>query len=120
MPNVWGHFKRHEFECNHGCGFDTVDAELLSILNEVREHFNVPVNITGPNRCPEHNAKIGGSKKSQHQYARAADFMVVGIQPERVYAFLDQKFPNQYGIGIYSNRVHFDTRSGPPARWDER
>jgi uncharacterized protein YcbK (DUF882 family) len=121
MSDVFGsNFKRNEFACNDSCGFDTVDAELLDILKDVREHFGKAVKITGPNRCPLHNQREGGASNSQHIYGRAADFKVADTAPEEVYAYLDSQFPDKYGIGIYSNRVHFDTRSGPKARWDNR
>jgi len=29
-----------------------VDVELVQVLEEIREHFNQPLIITEPNRCP--------------------------------------------------------------------
>lgn len=116
--------------CRCGCGFDTVDVELARVLQGVCDHFSrllgdrVYLFITGPNRCPAHNSAEGGAANSQHQYGRAADFKLkcagVYISPDEVYNYLNQAYPDKYGIGIYSNRVHLDTRSNGPARWDER
>ncbi|BEB16509.1 hypothetical protein VEE45_23520 [Escherichia coli] len=40
------HFSRKEFKCKCGkCDYDTIDAELLVILEDVREHFGKPVII---------------------------------------------------------------------------
>ena len=36
---------------------------------------------------------------------------------ERVYDYLDSKYVGSLGLGLYSNRVHIDTRSGNAARW---
>lgn len=113
------HFRRAEFRCKCGrCGFDTVDAQLLKVLDQVRLRFGAPVVITSGCRCPEHNARVGGSKGSQHLYGRAADFVVRGVEPAEVYRFLIDTYPDRYGFGLYSGWVHCDTRSNGPARWE--
>ena len=111
------HFKREEFACSCGCGFDTVDKETLHVLGAVRDRFDAPVTITSGCRCPEHNKRIGGASSSKHTEGRAADFRVQGVTSNEVYDFLDWMYPDQYGIGLYSTWVHIDTRSGKPARW---
>jgi hypothetical protein len=69
---------------------------------------------------------VAYSSKTQHMYARAADYKLFNrdtgeqIDPDRVADYLDSKYPDRYGIGRYSNRTHFDTRSNGPARWDVR
>lgn len=110
-------FKRSEFACRCGCGFDTVDIETLKILTRVREHYNKPLFITSGCRCPKHNAKEGGAPKSYHVQGRAVDFRVAGVKAKEVYDFLDEEYPYQYGLGLYSTWVHLDTRSGKQARW---
>ena len=111
------HFTRKEFACNCGCGFDTIDYELLEVLEDVREHFNSPVHINSGCRCESWNKKIGGEDGSQHTKARAADIVVVGIKETIVADYLESKYPDKYGIGRYSGRTHIDTRSGGKARW---
>ena len=66
MGDISKHFNRAEFACKDGCGFDTVDAELLAKLEEIREHFDQPVIINSACRCHDHNAVIGGTENSQH------------------------------------------------------
>ena len=115
------HFSRAEFRCRCGrCGHDTVDAELLTVLEAVREHFGAKVRITSACRCADHNARVGGSPRSQHVRGRAADIQVEGVAPAEVYAYLVHTWPDRYGFGQYqrSGFVHVDTRTSP-ARWSE-
>lgn len=115
------HFSREEFACNDGCGLDTVDAELINVLEFVRRHFGGrPVIITSGYRCPEHNAAVSGAPDSQHLHGRAADIVIQGIPARDVAAFLDDNFPDRLGIGSYARFTHVDTRTVAPARWDER
>lgn len=95
-----------------------MDHELINVLEDVREWFKTPVSISGPNRCAAHNADQGGASKSQHVNAKAADIKVYGAEPYAVYKYLDYKYPNKYGIGLYYNRVHIDVRP-ERARWDK-
>ncbi len=109
-------FKRQEFACKCGCGFDTIDAATLAILEDVREHFDVPMIVTSGARCPDHNRRVGGGARSQHLYGRAADIVARGVSPERVAEYVESQHP-QASVGRYSTFVHVDTRSGGPARW---
>lgn len=111
------HFKRQEFQCKCGCGFDTVDAELIAVLDAVREHFAAPVVVSSGCRCEEYNIKIGGVKESQHKLGRAADITVHGVSPGMVNAYLVGRFPDKYGIGYYQNFTHVDMRT-QKARWN--
>ena len=117
MGDISDHFNRYEFACRCGCGFDTVDAGLITALEEIRGHFGVPVTITSGCRCEAHNAAVGGSKGSQHRLGRAADFSVQGTPPEAVRAFLETAYPDSLGVGIYSSWTHVDSRN-TMARWD--
>jgi len=108
---------RNEFKCNCGkCDYDTVDAELVVVVQGLRDHFNAPVKVTSGNRCPDYNIKVGGAKNSYHPRGRAADVQVAGVMPDDVYAYLVTKYPDQYGIGKYHSFTHIDTRS-TMARW---
>jgi uncharacterized protein YcbK (DUF882 family) len=109
------HFKRHEFECHCGCGRDTVDFDLISLCETVREINGGPVRVLSGHRCPRSNAIVKGAPDSQHLYGRAADLLV--RDPRRVYSELCRIFPRGYGFGLYPHFVHVDTRTGQPARW---
>ena len=107
-------FYREEFACKCGCGFDTVDAALLELLQEIRDHFGRKVTITSGCRCPDYNDLIGGSEKSQHLLGRAADIVVENIRPADVQEMCEVwEVP---GLGKYSDFTHVDTRTGG-ARW---
>ncbi|EAZ2866630.1 DUF882 domain-containing protein [Salmonella enterica] len=111
------YFKRSEFACKCGCGQDTVDAELLAILEDVREHFGKPVIINSANRCPTHNKRVGGASKSVHLTGKAADIVVKGVAPDIVHAYLTAKYSGKYGIGKYNTFTHVDSRS-KESRWN--
>jgi uncharacterized protein YcbK (DUF882 family) len=132
MGDLTKNLSRHEFACRCGCGFDTVDVELAEALQNCVDHFSeeedaiVRIDITGPNRCEKHNADVGGAPGSQHTKARAADFKLFNrttnkqIDPDRVANHLELEYSGRFGMGRYSNRTHFDTRTIGPARWDKR
>ena len=113
------YFKREEFECKCGCGFNAVDVELLSVLERARVWFNKPITITSGNRCVQHNLLVGGAANSKHVKGIACDFKVADIHADRVAEYLEESYPNKYGIGRYDERTHLDIRSNI-ARWDNR
>ncbi|MCU7840868.1 MAG: DUF882 domain-containing protein [Candidatus Thiodiazotropha sp. (ex Troendleina suluensis)] len=110
------YFSRYEFRCRCGCGKNTVDAELLDVLENVRETFERPVEINSGHRCARHNKKEGGSKKSQHLDGKAADIVVIGVSSYEVYGYLNHRYPKKYGIGQYPDFTHIDIRP-EAARW---
>lgn len=116
MIKVSNSFLRNEFQCQCGCGFDTVDVELIKIVQGVRDQFGLPVTITSGCRCPSHNASVGGAQSSQHVLGRAADIQVAGVAPQDVQAYLHGRYPDSYGIGSYPTFTHVDSR-GSKARW---
>lgn len=107
------HFKRSEFECSCGCGFASVDVELLDLLEVIRGKFNQPITINSACRCESHNANVGGAKASYHLKGLAADIVVKDVSPEDVYNFVCTYQPNKYGFILYreKNFVHVDVRS---------
>jgi uncharacterized protein YcbK (DUF882 family) len=122
MGDLSKHFDRAEFRCKgencapsgHGnCGQDTIDYELVIILEQVREHFKTPVIISSANRCAWHNQMEGGVSNSQHVVGRAADIKVKGVHPSDVAEFLEDKAS---GLGRYDTFTHLDTRENG-ARW---
>ncbi len=110
------HFSRHEFACSDGCGFDSIDAQTLEILEAVRAHFGRPVIVTSGARCREYNESVGGAIRSQHLYGRAADIKVQDHPPMIVADFIEETFP-EASVGRYLTFTHVDTRSDGPARW---
>lgn len=117
------HFCRDEFACHCGCGADTVDAELVTVLEDLRDwattQSELPAVIVSCGiRCAPHNAAVGGAPHSQHLLGKAADVRVVGVGPRKVAEYLEARYPHTYGIGRYSTFTHIDVRSGK-ARWSK-
>ncbi len=122
MKTIWDYienFKRSEFACECGCGFDTVDIELLTLLIDLRGRFGI-VNITGPNRCVFHNEKVQKenttgyyvpfSSKSYHTKGMAVDTKFPMAKVLDVYKYLKEMYPNRFGFILYHNRIHIDVR----------
>jgi uncharacterized protein YcbK (DUF882 family) len=111
-------FSRAEFKCRCGkCDYDTVDAELIEVLQSLRDYMGLSIVITSGNRCPEHNENIGGSKSSYHIRGRAADIQIKGVSPSVVQGYLKTAYPDKFGIGCYSSFTHIDTRTNK-GRWN--
>lgn len=112
-------FKREEFACKCGCGFDTVDVQLIKLLDQVRFYFAEPLIITSGARCAKRNRTEGGSETSQHKLGKAADVVVVGVKPYLVATYVERMHPDTYGVGRYEFFTHLDVRE-KKARWDTR
>ena len=113
------YFTLGEFACKCGCGIEQKlqpPKELLEVLDDVRQHFGVPVHVTSGVRCTEYNARVGGKPGSTHQLGKAADIQVQGVNPKVVHAYLVGKYSDKYGIGKYFLFTHIDVRKGK-ARW---
>lgn len=116
MGDLSEHFSRHEFACKCGCGFATVDLELIDVLEDLRSHFDGKVKINSGCRCPAHNRSIGRSYDSEHTRGTAADVVVDGVPAAEVYGYLSRKYAGRYGVGKYNGRTHIDVRQRM-ARW---
>ena len=113
MNIINSHFSRAEIACHCGCGFDSVDAELLDLMEKIRDIIGpyVPNSVC---RCIVHNRNVGSTDLSQHVRAKACD--VPCDDPNALYDILDDLYPDTYGLGIYESFVHVDVRS-VKARW---
>lgn len=125
MGDLSRYFSRSEFACKCGCGFQTVDVDLIDVLKMVRSKFEVSVTITSACRCLEYNEKtqreanknyLPYSSESKHMEGIAADIVVKGIDQGYVYAYLDAAFPMSHGIGKYKSFTHIDVRQNK-SRW---
>ena len=118
-------FKIEEFECKGGCEMpcDVYDniIKLASQLQFLRDYTGRPITINSAYRCPEHNAKIGGSKTSQHLLGKAADITIQSLKPAEVYKLIEELIDMghmlQGGLGLYDTFVHYDIRK-KKARWN--
>lgn len=124
MGNLTKNISRHEIACNCGCGFDSIDIETINVVQECCDHFaeelgleKVFLGVNSGCRCLTWNAFQGSASTSQHTLARAIDFHIIEVAPRIVYKYLNEKYPNCYGIGNYKSFTHLDTKSGKPRRW---
>lgn len=114
---VSDHFYSTEFDC-HGsgcCSQTIVNERLIELVEQIRIHFNAPVTITSPYRCPVHNSRpsVGGAPGSRHTKGDAADIVVKGVAPRKVAQYAESI--GILGIGLYETAkdgyfVHIDTR----------
>jgi uncharacterized protein YcbK (DUF882 family) len=110
------HFGAAEFACKC-CGEPgDIDPLLVDALEALRALVARPIRINSGYRCPKHNARVGGSPKSQHMAGRAADIRVSNMTGEALYQ-LAKELPEFRGLGVASNWLHVDTRTGPRSRW---
>lgn len=85
------HFKKEEFTCKCGCGFNIINIRLVEILENIREHFNNnPIIITSGCRCPKHNAEVGGVSNSYHTKGSAADFTIPNVNMQQVLNYCNE------------------------------
>lgn len=112
-------FRVREFACKDGSDPIFIDDELVSLLQQIRDHFGKAVTITSAFRTASYNAskKVGGAKYSQHLYGKAADIKVSGVTANVVADFAETLLPSTGGIGRYSTFTHVDVRK-VKARWN--
>lgn len=117
-------FKLSEFACKDGTPvprqYYTNVQSLANNLQVLRDYINRPIKINSGYRTKSHNDSVGGSKKSQHLLAKAADIVISGMTPRELKDIIEQLISQgkmkQGGIGLYNTFVHYDIR-GTKARW---
>lgn len=116
-------FHIREFKCKDGT---QVPADLIANaqklaeqLQVLRDHIGIPIHINSAYRSEKHNAKIGGSPKSQHKLAKAADIVTNKYSPKQLANIIENLIKQgkmlNGGIGVYKSFVHYDI--GPVRRW---
>lgn len=115
----WPNFEPWEFRSRDGASYLLLDVRLLDALQSLRRIVAQPIHINSGFRTPEHNAAIGGAKKSQHVLGRAADIVVSGCSVYRL-ATLADRVPafHEGGIIRYPSKgfTHVDVRVDGPYR----
>ncbi len=105
------HIKASEWKCKDGTEYFLWSAELISILENVRNHFESAIIINSAYRTPEWNNKVGGTKNSYHIKGMAADIRVKGHTSKEVAEYIAYKLmPDWGGVIRYTNFVHVDVR----------
>lgn len=108
--NVGKYFKVKEFACKDGSQVVFIEEHLVSILDILRNKIGKPIIITSGYRTPTRNRDVGGAKYSYHMRGMAADIRVNGMSAKEIANKLNAIVPDECGIIVYNNWVHFDVR----------
>jgi len=73
MEELTPNFKRSEFTCKCGCGFNKVNVDHIFRLQQARDFAGVSFNIISGCRCEAHNTKEGGTETSDHLTGEGTD-----------------------------------------------
>lgn len=110
-------FKVNEFACSDGTDTIFIAPALVTVLQQIRDHFKAPVTINSGYRTEAKNKAVGGATYSQHKYGTAADITVKGVAPKDVAAYAETILVGMGGIGIYKSFTHIDVRK-TKSRWN--
>lgn len=120
MGDVSPHFSRREFDSHDGHRANP-DAMLLAKLERLREICgNRPLQIVSGYRSVAHNKAVGGAKRSQHLYNRAADIPPGYATPQQAIAagFTGIGIATVLKGGRFSQwATHVDVRPGRLTTW---
>lgn len=102
--------------------YHQIDNRVLNAFQIVRDWYEIPVEVTSTFRNESYNKAIGGSPKSQHIRAKAADGKFLGARAaetlEKMRSDIGKRGPlynklRQAGIsgfGLYDTFFHLDAR----------
>lgn len=114
------HFRANEFKCKDNSRIVIINYTLLTVLEDLRKCLGKAITINSGYRTVAYNSKTSGaSPQSQHTLGKAADIKVADKTPLEVYTYLNNKYSDKFGIGIYDTFVHIDVRD-KKSRWDYR
>lgn len=117
-------FHIREFKCKDGTKvpdelFDNVKL-LAEQLQALRDFIGIPIHLNSAYRTEAYNNRIGGSPKSQHKLAKAADLVTSKYTPKQLASIIKKLIKEgkmmQGGVGVYPSFIHYDIR-GTEARW---
>lgn len=119
-------FDLYEFACNDKdrtevpCDLLPNVTRLADQLQIIRDYIGISIHINSGYRTTAYNTCVGGSPKSQHLLAKAADLTTQKYSPKQLAAIIKKLIKDgkimQGGVGIYPSFVHYDIR-GTEARW---
>lgn len=120
--NDFKNFKLSEIKCKCGGKYCSgypigFSYELLSQLQNIRNHFGKPVIITSALRCTQHNKNVGGVKNSKHTQGKAVDFYVKGVNYNTLKSYVNKLPYNNYTYNVSGSVMHHDIT---PPEWVEK
>ena len=111
MSALTKNFSLHEFSCNDKnrtevpCDLIPNVTRLADQLQVIRDYIGIPIHINSAYRTEAYNASVGGSPKSQHLQAKAADMVTKKYTPKQFAAIITKLIKEkkilQGGVGIY-------------------
>lgn len=125
MTRLTEHFSKAELTVNQTehipLGYIRNLRQLAKNLEVLRQYYGLPIYVTSGYRSESYNKKVGGARRSQHLYGKAADIVVKGRTPidvKRAIELLIESGDMQPGgLAAYKTFVHYDIR-GRNARWN--
>lgn len=88
-----------------------LQALAVYVLQPVRDHFNCGVKVNSGYRSPDVNAKVGGSRTSDHCRGMAADIEIPGVPNHELAEWISENLPYTQLI------LEFYTRGVPDSGW---
>ncbi len=96
---------------------------LARVFQRIRLEVGGPIRVNSAYRTREYNARVGGSRNSQHVEGRALDLAVprkLTLDEFREIVLEVARRPSSLlrGVGVYPSFIHIDTRPSPRlVRW---
>lgn len=81
-------------------------ALIMNVLQPIREHFKVPVDISSGLRSNASNKATGGAEMSQHLLGEAVDFHVRGISEKDAFEWIKDNIEYDQLILEHDNVGH--------------
>ena len=110
--NSWDnikHFKKSEFACKCGCGFENIDLKLITLLEQIRSHFgDKPVHVTSGCRCANHNKNVGGVQGSRHVLGKASDIYIDNVSATDLLQYCKTLVANGQARYTYTNNTNMN------------
>ena len=107
-----------KYKINNMPDINILDNMLVLIYNclqPIRNKLNKPMIVTSGYRCEVLNQKVGGAKNSHHKYGKACDFVVNGMTPAQLVAFIRNcgvpftQLIEEYGQGTCWVHISYDS-----------
>jgi len=112
---MWTYFKKEEFECKCGCGFNEIDDTFVTMLDRLRAMVGTALVVNSGCRCEQYNRLVGGKPASAHLDGYAADIACKNssLRFDIIEAALEIGITR---IGVYPTFIHLDIDPKKPRR----